>query len=127
MIKRVGISIILVIECLGMLIYFWRMSHDPLHIYWVQYGWTVFYDTSMMLPLSLLALLLAITDEKDRCIFDKYFLITIGLYTFTINMAVIAQYYNLIARTHGLQISTGGLIVATVLIVITAYKHGYYE
>lgn len=117
----------LVLECTGMLIYFWRMAHDPQEIYWHQYGWTVFYLSSFLIPLSILPIFLALTEEKQRCIFDKYFLFTIGIYTFTINMAVIAQYYNLIAKTYGLQVSTGGLIVATILIVVTAYKHGYYE
>lgn len=117
----------LVLECTGMLIYFIRMANDPDKIYWHQYGWTVFYLSCLLIPLSILPIFLAITDEKDRCIFDKYFLFTIGIYTFTINMAVIAQYYNLIAKTYGLSVSTGGLIVATVLIVFTAHRHGYYE
>jgi len=103
------------------------MSHDPNKIYWHQYGWTVFYNTSTLLPLCLLSILFAFSEKDERCIFDKYFLLMIGLFTFIINIAVIAQYYGLIAHTYGLQVSSLGIIVATIFIVKTAYEHGYYE
>lgn len=127
MIKKLGISVILMLECFGLLIYFLRMSHDPSGVYWHQYGWTILYDASIMLPLALLSLLFAFSEQKERCIFDKYFLIIIGMLTFTINIAVIAQYYNLIAHTYGLQISIVGIIVATFMISLSAYRHGYYS
>lgn len=127
MIKKLSIPFVLILECSGMLIYFLRMSHDPDKVYWNNYGWTIFYDTSLMLPLCLLSVILAKTNKKDRGIFDEYFLYIIGLFNFILNMAVIAQHYDFIAHTYGLQLSIIGILSTTVIIVRTAFKYGYYK
>jgi hypothetical protein len=125
--KKVGTPFILMLECSGMLLYFWRMAHDPDGTYWHNYGWTVLYDSAMMLPLCLLSLLFSVSTAEERGAFDKYFLFIIVLFTFTINMAVVAQYYNLIAHTYGLQVSIVGIIVATVMVLTSIFRHGTFK
>jgi len=126
MIKKFGVSFILIGYLFSMLIYFWRMSHDtPELTYWNSYGWTVFYDSSLMIPLMLLSFLFARTRQEERCTFDNNFLIIIGFFTLILNIAVIAQKYSLIKHTYGLQLTIVGIIVATIMIVISATRHGY--
>lgn len=127
MVKKLGVSFILILHLTGMLVYFWRMSHDPGHIYWHEYGWTVFYDSSLMVPLMLLCFLFATTRQEERCVFDNNFLLINGIFTLLLNIAVIAQKYNLIQHTYGLQVTIFGIIVTTIMIIITSVRHGYIK
>lgn len=127
MIKKLAIPAILELQwtCLGL--YFWRMSHDPKRVYWNNYIWTVFYDSSIMLPFILLSLVFALTREKERSIFDAQFLIIGAVFMAILNIAVIMQGYNLIAHTYGYQISILAIILLTFIIIISAYRHGFYK
>lgn len=109
-----------------MLVYFWRMSHDPAHIYWMQYGWTVFFDCGLLVPFMMLCLTIVFTREKERSFFDKQFLFLDAVFTGSLIIGIVLQYFNLIQHTYGYQICIAGIILATILITISALKHGYY-
>ena len=59
--------------------------------------------------------------------FDERFLLVGAIFMGILNIAVIAQKYNLIAHTYGYQISVLGVILITLMIVISAYRHGFYK
>lgn len=127
MIKKLATPIILELQwaCLGL--YFWRMSHDPKQIYWNNYQWTVFYDTSIMLPFILLSAVFAFTREKERSIFDTQFLIIGSVFMLILNIAIIMQGYGLINHTYGYQIAIIAIILLTFIIIISAYRHEFYK
>lgn len=127
MIKKLTIPLILEFQwiCLG--VYFWRMSNDPKRIYWHNYLWTVFYDSSIMVPFILLSFVVAFIREKERSIFDRHFLIIGMIFMSILNIAVIMQGVGLITHTYGFQISIIGIILLTFIIIISAYRHGFYN
>jgi len=110
-----------------MALYFWRMSHDPLGRYWQEYGWTVFYDSTMMLSIIALCFIFAFTTAEQRSTFDMYFLTIFGLYELILNIAVVAQKYDLIEHTYGLYITSIAIAATTIMISICSYRYGYLQ
>lgn len=127
MIKRVGISFAFMLHSSGMFVYFWRMSHDPLQKYWKDYSWTVFYDLCIMVPYGFICLICALYSEVERGRFDKYFLLVNSAFTLTLSLFVIMQKFNILEHTYGLQISSGGIGIALLMITVCLYRHGYFS
>ncbi len=133
MVKKYGVTSILILHLTGMFIYFWRMSHDiindkyPKGYYYIMPGWATFYFTALMLPHMLLCFLFASSRQSERCIFDNNFLLIDALFTLSINIAIFMQMYNLIEHTYGLQITILGIIATTAMIAFSASRHGFYK
>lgn len=123
--KKIAIPVILELHCLGMLIYFFRMSHDPAGIYWQQYGWTLFFDCANILPLVLLSLLLVFYDKRG--LFDRQFLFIEAIFSISLMIAFVLQYCGMMKHTYGYQISICGIAITTFLIIFNILKHGYLK
>ena len=123
--KKIAIPGILLCHCLGMMIYFWRMSHDPTGVYWYQYGWTLFFDCANILPLILLSFLLVFSDKRG--LFDKQFLFIEATFSTSLFLAFIFQYIGLIKHTYGYQISIGGIAITTFFIIFNIIKYDYHK
>jgi len=126
--KKLAVSSIMAMQWVCLLVYFWRMSNDtPTQTYWNNYHWTVFYDSSLMMPLTLFCLVFALTGEFERSIFDKQFLTINAIFTFGLNVAVIMQGYNIIEHTYGFQVAIVAMIITTIFIITSAARHGYFK
>lgn len=124
MIQRLGVSIAVFLHALGTLIYFWRMANDPGHVYWHMYGWSLFFQTVQAIPLMLISF---VCMNGSQCRFDKYFLLTEFIFTFILITCYILQYFEIMQRTHGLQISLTGLVIVSGMIIVSGCKNGYYK
>lgn len=125
--KKVAVSLILMLQCSGLALYHWRMEHDPNGYFWHQYKWTVIFDCSWSLPYSLLQLVFAVTDDSDRSIFDKQFLTIGGLMSLILTISYVLDYFGIIKHTYGFMIAIFGTFCVTTMIIISMVQHGYYK
>lgn len=122
--KTIGVSIAVILHTLGTAVYFWRMSNDPGQIYWKQFGWTVYFDCIMIMPLIILCFIFAFNFPKSM--FDKELLIVEGVFSLSLFCAFILQNYGCIEHTYGYQLSLAAVGCTTLFILINGYRGGYY-
>jgi hypothetical protein len=123
--KKIAIPVILELHCMGMLLYFWRMSNDPGGVHWRDYGWAVLFDCANILPLVLLSFVFFFREKQ--AFFDKQFLLIEAIFSLSLFLVFVLQYWGLVQHTYGYQISISGVAVTTFLIIFNSIKYEYYK
>lgn len=116
---------ILIFHWINLLFYFWRMSHDPNDVYWQDYGWTVYYNSIQNITLA--AYLLTFIKHGYPTSTEANFIWVDIFFTFTLIIATIMQYKNVLEHTYGYQISIICMIIATIMIAISFFRHGLHK
>lgn len=101
------------------------MSHDPNGVYWKDYGWTVYYNSTQ--NLTILGYLLAFIKFGYPTSTEANFIKVDIIFTFTLIIATIMQYKNVLEHTYGYQISIVCMIIATTMIAISFFRHGLHK
>lgn len=129
MLKKIGTSVILWLHTLGALIYFIAVSKrlDPNRSNYNSNNWSTYYFTVTLLPLLLMCLLFAFTRERERSIHDRQFLLVEAIFCFSLILTVNLNNLKIISHTYGLIISMFGIIIATIIIVISMIRHGHFK
>lgn len=101
------------------------MSHDPNDVYWQDYGWTVYYNSIQNITLA--AYLLTFIKHGYPTSTEANFIWVDIFFTFTLIIATIMQYKNVLEHTYGYQISIICMIIATIMIAISFFRHGLHK
>jgi hypothetical protein len=116
---------ILLFHWVNLLYYFWRMDNDPNNVYWNNYGWTVYYYSTN--NVTLIAYLVAFIIRGFPSRSDANFIMVDIFFTFTLIIATIMQYLNWIEYTYGYQQAITCMVIATMLIAVNGYRHGFFK
>jgi|GEM_PF-5079011 len=99
--------------------------HDPDKIHYRSAGWGVYYFTSERWFLALfLALAIFI---KNKTWFDIQFLIIEISFNFWLGLAYYLNYKEIINRTYNTEVMLGAIILTTVAILISGFRHGIFQ
>ena len=113
---------ILLLHWIGLFTYFTVIKYYPECSQ--QYGWSVFYFSVNNLTIINYCLMF-IYCPKCR-IANQFVLIDI-IFTLVLAFTTILHYKHMIKYTYGFQLAVLGMIITTILIVISGIRYGYYR
>jgi len=99
--------------------------HDPTGEHYASEWWCTYYFASERFFLAAFILLFIFIEKKTWL--DVQFLIIEATYNIWLGLAYILNYNKVLERTYNTKLMLTGVVITTLMILISGYRHGLFK